>query len=67
MFTGGAIVLLALIGWSVTRANQKDPPSRQDDREVRDLIRYTRQDIRLTAYLLAGILVMLGVIADRVH
>ena len=37
------------------------------DAETRETILHARQDIRLAAFFLAGILVMLGVIADRVH
>lgn len=67
MFTAASAALLLLIFWMVSRANQQDPPSRHDDAELRDLIRHSRQDLRLVAFLLCGILLALGVIADRLH
>ena len=37
------------------------------DEEVRTAVLHARQDIKLVAFLLMGIAIMLGVIADRVH
>lgn len=66
MFTGAALVLMSLVYWHSNRANQADPPS--DTAEgSRDMLRYSRQDLRLIAWLLAAILVALGVIADKLH
>jgi hypothetical protein len=32
-----------------------------------DYIKYTRQDIRMVVWLLAAVVFMLGVVADRIH
>ena len=68
MFTAIACLAGALIVWGVGRANNKDRPTydRLDDVEAaRLLLLHTRQDMKLIAYVLFAILVMLGVIADR--
>lgn len=67
MFTVVAIGLVMVAAGCSTHLAKQDPPSRNDDGEFRDLIRFIRQDMRVLAYLLFGILVMLGVIADRLH
>lgn len=67
MFTAGAFVLIALIAWYVSRANETDRAvydERPDD--LRVLALHTRQDIKLVAFLLGGIIVMLGIIADKI-
>lgn len=61
MFTIGAFLAFAAIAWFTDRHQRGDP----DDVEVN--IKHTRQDLRLVAYLLAAILVMLGIIADKIH
>jgi len=61
MFVTAAGFAVAAIGLYVSRQNNRDPA------DTAEIIRHARQDIRLIAYLLAGILVMLGFIADRVH
>jgi hypothetical protein len=38
-----------------------------DDDIVRQNVVFARRDLRLIAWMLAAILVMLGIIADRVH
>jgi len=68
MFTAIACLAGALIVWGVGRLNDKDRPTydRLDDVEAaRLLLLHTRQDMKLIAYVLFAILVMLGVIADR--
>jgi hypothetical protein len=41
-------------------------PSLFDDDEVRQSIVHARQDVRLIAFLLMAILIMLGIIADLI-
>ena len=68
MFTTIAFFAGALIAWGANRANDKDRPTydRLDDIEAaRLLLLHARQDMKLIAYVLFAILVMLGVIADR--
>jgi hypothetical protein len=66
MFTVGAFMLLALIAWLAGRANEKDRSTydRADDNSV--LALHTRQDIKFIAFLLGGVIVMLGIIADKI-
>lgn len=69
MFTAGAFFLIAAIAWYVGRANVKD---RQNvamltDDEVRTAVLHARQDVKLIAFMLGGVIIMLGVIADRIH
>lgn len=66
MFSIAAVVGMVAIVWLADRANRKDPAT-LDDRGSYDMIRYSRQDLRLIAWLLASILVALGIIADRIH
>jgi predicted histidine transporter YuiF (NhaC family) len=69
MFTFASFVMIAAIGWSVGRENVKDRSNiaHLNDVEVRSAVLQARQDIKLVAVMLAGILVMLGIIADRLH
>ena len=58
----------ALIVWWAGRLNDKDRPiyDRLDDVEAANCSCCTpRQDMKLIAYVLFAILIMLGVIADR--
>ncbi len=68
MFTIGAIILTSLLMWSASRGNKKDRAEYDrapfDDRSW-ILLLHLRQDLKLVVFLLAGIVVMLGVIADR--
>lgn len=66
MFTAAACIGIAIIGWLANRENQKDPPA-INDQDLQDLARHNRQDLRLIVWLLAAILVALGIIADRIH
>ena len=61
MFTIIVCLALGFIGWFAKREQKQDT----DNAAIN--IRHSRQDLRLIAYLLTGILVMLGVIADRIH
>jgi hypothetical protein len=70
MFTALAFVGGGLFAWYADRLNAKDREVRAhifDEAEVAQAVVHTRQDIKLIAFLLFGILVMLGVIADRIH
>jgi hypothetical protein len=70
MYTIIAMVLLVAAGWSFNHLNAKDREVRAhafDEAEIGQAVVHSRQDIRLVAILLAGILVMLGMIADRIH
>jgi hypothetical protein len=60
MFTVGAFFAVALLAWWALRANNKERES-----DAAQSIVFIRQDVRLIAFLLAGILVMLGIIADK--
>jgi hypothetical protein len=68
MFTVGAFIAITLIAWYVGRANVKDRAvvALLSDDEVRTAILHARQDVKLVAFMLAAILVMLGVIADKI-
>lgn len=70
MFTVLACILLAalasLVSWRQKReAVRRARAAPYDDDQVRHAVMHSRQDIQLIAYLLAGILIMLGVVADR--
>ncbi len=69
MFTIAAFFVIAAIGWYVGRLNIKDRSiiTTLTDDEVRTAILHARQDIKLIVFILGAILVMLGVIADRVR
>jgi len=65
MFTVGAFFAVALLAWWALRANKKERESVSDRDVVDQGIMFIRQDVQLIAFLLAGILIMLGVIADK--
>lgn len=69
MFTALAIGLLVVATWHATRGNEADRKTYDalgaDDR-VWLVQLHARQDLKLIAISLAAILVMLGVIADRI-
>jgi hypothetical protein len=69
LFTIGAFVIIAAFGWYVQRENVKDRSNVAllTDDEVKTAVLQARQDVKLVVFMLAGILVMLGIIADRVH
>jgi hypothetical protein len=67
MFTIGSILLIAGITWFAGRANDKDRPTYDGAGDDRLLLLHIRQDMKLVAFFLAGVIAMLGVIADRVH
>jgi hypothetical protein len=66
MFTFGAILLTTLLVWYAHRMNERDR-SMYDDDSISLLLLHVRQDLKLVAFLLGGAIVMLGIIADRLH
>jgi hypothetical protein len=70
MFTGLAVVLLLGVAWYAGRMNDKDAlqrPSSFDDDQVRQAVVHARQDLKLVAFLLGAVILMLGVVADRLR
>jgi hypothetical protein len=70
MFTFSAILLMILLAWLAKRKNAEDRPTYdQTPPDLREwlVLLHARQDLKVIVFLLAGILVMLGVIADRIH
>jgi hypothetical protein len=70
MFTILAVVGKALIGWYANRCNLHDRQnilSLVSDDEVRQSVLHARQDLKLIAFLLMAVVVMLGIVADRIH
>jgi hypothetical protein len=69
MFTAGALLLTTAIMWFASKMNDRDRSmydrATPDDR-VWILVLHVRQDLKLIAFLLAGTMIMLGVIADRI-
>jgi heme A synthase len=69
MFTGIAVVILAIAAWWTDRANNKDRANQYDGHAGEDgnwlLLLHIRQDLKLIAMLLGGVLLMLGISADR--
>ena len=60
MFTLISIGLIALVTFYLDKQQSKD------NTDTADIIRHIRQDTRLMAYLLAAVVIMLGIIADRI-
>ena len=71
MFTVGAFLLLGLLLWQAQRGNEKDRAdydrTAHKDDAVWHLLLHVRQDLKVVVFLLGGIIVLLGVIADRMH
>jgi len=70
MFTTIATVVVVAITYWTDRLSDKEVvgrPSVFDDDIVRQSVVFARHDLRLIAWMLAAMLVMLGIIADRVH
>ena len=60
MFTIGAILLLVGMVWASERRERQEKAQKASPL-------FIRQYLRLAVYLLMGIIVMLGIIADRLH
>lgn len=67
MFTVGAIVLSLALAWAASRGNERDRPSYDRSPDNWLLLLHIRQDLKLIAFLLFGVVVMLGIIADRLN
>jgi ABC-type Fe3+-siderophore transport system permease subunit len=69
MFTLGAFVLIVAVAWYAGRLNVRALSNVVvlSDEEFRTTVLNIRQDVKLIAFLLGAIIVMLGVIADRIH
>jgi len=70
MFT--IIACFAVVAIAVWSDRQSDKemvarPSVFDDDLVRQSVVFVRRDLRLIAWVLAAILIVLGIIADRIH
>jgi len=69
MFTLLAIGLVVLLIFLAKRMNEQDRPiyteDEQTDRTWR-LVLHIRQDLKLITFFLGGVIVMLGVLADRI-
>lgn len=68
MFTALALGLAIVTSWAASQANKTD---RADyDRTQPDLLPITlhiRQELKLISFLLVGVIVMLGIVADRIR
>jgi len=58
VFTVVAVLGGALVAWLASGHDISDPDAN---------LKHARQDLRLIAFLLFRVLVMLGVVADRIH
>ena len=67
MLTTLACFGIATLEWIAQRTENKERLQRSlfDDDQVRQSIMFIREDVRLVAYMLGAILVMLGVIASH--
>jgi hypothetical protein len=61
-----SFVMLALIAWIAHNGNKTDRRFYDvgSDHNIREVTVHIRQDLKLVAFLLAGILVMLGILGD---
>jgi len=66
MFTIIAIIAAGALARQTTR-EVIQRPAVFDDELVRQSVVFARQELRLISWVLASILVMLGIIADRIH
>jgi hypothetical protein len=68
MFTVIATVaVVGIVYWTDRLWEVVQRPAVFDDDMVRQTVVLARGDLRLIAWMLAAMLVMLGIIADRVH
>ena len=70
MFT--IIACFAVVAIAVWTDRQSDKevvgrPSVFDDELIRQSVVFARRDLRLIAWVLAAILIVLGIIADKIH
>ena len=66
MFTTISFAMLAFIAWIAHSGNKTERrfDDAGSDHDIRDVTLHIRQDLKLVAFLLAGILVMLGILGD---
>ncbi len=67
MFSAIAIALIIGAGWWANWTHTKDRKNvaHLNDDEVKTAVLHARQDIKLLCFLLSGVIIMLGIIADR--
>jgi len=67
MYTLGSFFALALVGWLCNRSNNSDRGLVSDiqDNEIKALILHARQDVKILVFLLGLVIIMLGIIADK--
>ena len=68
MFTAVAFGVTMLLAWYGGRKNDQDRPTYDralPDERIWLLVLHIRQDLKLVAFFLGGVIIMLGVIADR--
>jgi hypothetical protein len=64
-----SVAVVAIVYWT-DRLSDREIVGRAavfDDDMMRQSVVFARRDLRLVAWMLAAVLVMLGVIADRIH
>ena len=70
MFTVAACVAVLAITYWTDRLSDKEAIQRPmvfDDDLIRQNVVFARRDLRLIAWMLAAMLIMLGIIADRMR
>lgn len=72
MFTAAAGFLIVIIAWYGNRTNEKDRETYDKLRDggddfLRAITLHIRQDLKLIVFLLGGILLALGIVADRLN
>ena len=70
MFLIGAFAAIALAAWLARwqeKAEREVRPMAVEDDYLRERVLFIREDIRLVVYLLMAIVVMLGIITERIH
>ena len=65
MFTVGAFAWTILIAWFVDKKNEQDRALYSDP--VSPVLLHIRQDLKMVVFMLAAVVVMLGVVADRIR
>jgi hypothetical protein len=69
MFTVFALALSAVILWFADRGNESDRKSYDQltvEERLQRLALHSRQDLKTIVFLLGGIMVLLGIIEDRI-
>ena len=68
LHTIGSVLAIAVVGLICDRANQRERKFIEflSEEEKNAAILHTRQDVKLVCYLLAVVIIMLGIIADKI-